>query len=326
MNSVCTALWSTDILFGMSSLVFFALDRIAVVDVLGADAAKIVNNLTTNEVIPVPLGEGRETFITDVRGKTVGHVFLYRMRSSQTELIRLIGPAGQSQAIADHIDRYTIREDAKSVIRDSDFVGIVLDGQAAELAGFSRSDDPRLFGSATNFAGVDVEVFRTRWLGEQTAVMLVPVAATQAVFENLQRMSISKAGESEFHQRRVEVGFPWYGIDIDSSNLPQEVGRDATAISFTKGCYLGQETVARIDAMGQVQRKLVRWSIDGSVPLPGTTLSVGDKTVGRLTSLAKLSSGETVALGFARRTHFDAGATASGCDPDGGARFTATVL
>src|SRR5437764_9919773 len=62
---------------------------------------------------------------------------------------------------------------------------------------------------------------------------------------------------------RLEAGFPLFGLDITDDNLPQEVARDAKAISFTKGCYLGQETVARIDALGHVNRLLVRLRVDG---------------------------------------------------------------
>ena len=56
---------------------------------------------------------------------------------------------------------------------------------------------------------------------------------------------------------RVEAGTPYYGPDINDKNLPQEISRDSRAISFVKGCYLGQETVARIDALGHVNRTLV---------------------------------------------------------------------
>ena len=132
--------------------------------------------------------------------------------------------------------------------------------------------------------------------------------------------------EASFHCVRTLAGFPWYGVDLDETNLPQEADRDALAISFTKGCYLGQETVARLDALGQVQRKLVRWSITGGVPAAGATLVAGEKTVGRLTSVAADDRGGAIAIGFARRSHFEAGATAVGINPLTSAEFTGTVI
>ena len=84
---------------------------------------------------------------------------------------------------------------------------------------------------------------------------------------------------------RVESAWPLWGVDFDDSNLPQEVGRDASAINFRKGCYLGQETVARIDALGHVNKKLVQVRFTGdAVPEPGANLVQGERTVGQVTS------------------------------------------
>ena len=77
-----------------------------------------------------------------------------------------------------------------------------------------------------------------------------------------------------FDAARIEAGMPLFGVDFDDSNLPQEVGRDAEAISFTKGCYLGQETVARIDALGHVNQRIVGVRFSGTeVPAVGTELT-----------------------------------------------------
>ncbi len=84
---------------------------------------------------------------------------------------------------------------------------------------------------------------------------------------------------------RVESGLPLFGVDFESTNLPQEVSRDTQAISFTKGCYLGQETIARIDALGHVNKKIVLLKFDGETAPPvGLELSVDGKNVGRVTS------------------------------------------
>src|SRR5262249_52381639 len=88
-------------------------------------------------------------------------------------------------------------------------------------------------------------------------------------------------------------------------NLPQEVGRDAQAISFTKGCYLGQETVARIDALGHVNQLLVGLRCDSSnLPSCGSALSVDGKSVGHVTSAVwSPTLHAALALGYVRRSH-----------------------
>lgn len=306
----------------MSTPIFYRLDSVAVLDVMGADAGTIVHNVTTNEVKSLGVGDGRETFITDVRGKTLGHVCLF----CEGDFLRMIGPAGQTERLAQHIDRYTIREDATPVIRDEDFVAFVLPSDAAQAIGVSTQRDDQPCKSTCKIGDSEVNVYGSRWLGDGTAVLLVPRVDEKQIFETLSSKSLTPGNESEFHGARTIAGFPWYGIDLDDSNLPQEADRDALAVSFTKGCYLGQETVARLDALGQVQRKLARWSISGEVPEVNSKLVAAEKTVGRLTSVATDGEGGTIAIGFARRSHFDAGATATGVSESTGTEFIGTVL
>ena len=273
----------------MNTVNLHQLDQISLIEVRGEDAATIVNNLTTNQVKELESGQGRESFVTDVRGKTLGHVCMYRDETT----IRMLGPAGQSEAVAAHVDKYTIREDATPSILDGDFAAIVLSPPAAVLLQISVQDGVELKCLETEFAGTRVRAYGTRWLGDGTVVLVfAPDAAdsvSRAVLEQLDAAGCSGAvlgNEATFHDQRTRVGFPWYGIDLDDTNLPQEADRDDVAICFTKGCYLGQETVARLDALGQVQKKLVRWSISGGIPEGGTTLESDGKKVARLTSVS----------------------------------------
>jgi folate-binding protein YgfZ len=109
---------------------------------------------------------------------------------------------------------------------------------------------------------------------------------------------------------RIEAGFPVFGRDISEQNLPQEVNRDDRAISFTKGCYLGQETVARIDALGHVNRLLcgLRFA-ERTVPPIGLQLEQTGQAVGRVTSAAwSPRLGAAIALGYLRRGAHEPGA------------------
>ncbi len=319
----------------MNNLSIYRLHHLSVVDVTGADAAAIVHNLTTNEVKKLVVGEGRETFITDVRGKTLGHGFLYR----HDDRFRLIGSPGQSERIASHADKYTIREDAVPSVRDDAFAAWVI--PSAVSSAMKELHPPSSLAGpiatwTTLLDDVPVQIFQTRMLGEGTYLLLAPIESAEQAAASLLKLANGhlpglveatfSGSEADFHTARIAAGFPWYGVDLTDANLPQEADRDAVSISFTKGCYLGQETVARLDALGQVQKKLVRWSIAGDVPPPDTTIDADGKTVGRLTSVTPTGGQTAIALGFARRSHFGAGATASGTNPETGNAFTATVL
>jgi folate-binding protein YgfZ len=116
-----------------------------------------------------------------------------------------------------------------------------------------------------------------------------------------------RENDADWNAARIAARLPLYGQDISDENLPQELARDKLAISFTKGCYLGQETIARLDALGQVTKLFVGLrpveALVAEVKLP-LELSVDSKVVGKVTSYTKASPSEPnipQALGFVRR-------------------------
>jgi tRNA-modifying protein YgfZ len=111
-----------------------------------------------------------------------------------------------------------------------------------------------------------------------------------------------KAGAaSDFEAFRIEHGIPKLGVDIDEKTIPQEAFLERDAVSLTKGCFLGQELVARIDSRGHVNRHLRRLQMAGAaLPPRGAIVVAGDKEVGAISSAAA-SEGRVVALGMVRR-------------------------
>jgi folate-binding protein YgfZ len=113
----------------------------------------------------------------------------------------------------------------------------------------------------------------------------IPTADLSAALNSLRDYAIDLVDSPAFETARTEDGVPLFGVDFDDRNLPQEVGRNELAISFTKGCYLGQETVARIDALGHVNQQLAGVRFVGvDLPEPGAVLSRDGHDAGRVTS------------------------------------------
>ncbi len=318
----------------------FRLNQLCVVDVVGSEADKILHNLTTNHVRALDVSSGCETFITEVRGKMLGHVLAYR----NTAGYRLIGASGQSEKIVAHIDRYTIREDSHPSVEDDKWCGLLVSGDSlaklnvAKLMPAETDVDESLVyrHDLIDVAGRCIDSYDVNWLGASAVLLLVSRETSEQVAASLATDGDAWHDEAEFHRQRTLAAIPWYGIDLDETNLPQEANRDAETICFTKGCYLGQETIARLDALGQVQKKLVRWSLD-AMAVAGTTLDVDGKPVARLTSIAKsthvpkeaVSQVETVAYfawAMTRRSHFGSGSSASGIDSASGNVVNGTVL
>ena len=99
---------------------------------------------------------------------------------------------------------------------------------------------------------------------------------------------------------RVESGRPRYGVDLDEATIPQEAGLNERAVSFTKGCYVGQETVARLFYRGKPNRHLRGLKLSAEVE-PGTPLLLGEKEVGRVTSVAVSPAHGPIGLALVRR-------------------------
>jgi folate-binding protein YgfZ len=102
---------------------------------------------------------------------------------------------------------------------------------------------------------------------------------------------------------RVEAGLPKFGVDMDENTIPNEAGLENRAINYEKGCYIGQETIARIKTYGHVNRNLVQLRVEGAdVPKRGEKILAGDRDVGQVTSAVRsVRLGKPVALGYVRR-------------------------
>jgi len=116
-------------------------------------------------------------------------------------------------------------------------------------------------------------------------------------------------GFESFNVHRIEAGIPWFGLDMDENTLPIEAGLEKSAISFNKGCYIGQESVARITYRGHVNRKLVGLSLSGNRPASnGDKISKDGQESGWVTSSAYSPRLKiAIALGYLRREVLEPG-------------------
>jgi folate-binding protein YgfZ len=255
------------------------------VRITGADRVRFFHGFCTNDIQRLPVGAGCEAFLTNVKGKVVGHVFVF---CGDRDLILETTP-GQAESIIRHLDRYVVREDVQFAdlqtrVAELFVAGPRSEAALAELIG-AASPAEMLAHQTGHVSGVPISVRRVPLAAVPAFFLSYPVERHTEVQQRLGEAGARPCGPEVFEIVRVEAGFPWYGRDIHEDCLPQEVNRDAQAISFTKGCYLGQETVARIDALGHVNRKLagVRWY--GSEMLQsGQELTVAGQSIGRVTS------------------------------------------
>jgi tRNA-modifying protein YgfZ len=278
------------------------------IEITGTDRAAFLNGFCTNEVQRLQPGKGCETFVTNVKGRTIGHVFVFCGLKS----LVVDGESEQSAALLAHLERYLIREDVQFHERTGLWAEWFVGGSEARR-GLERLLAIELPATMLEHAAYTFEsstVFVRRVpLATDGYLVALPREAAGAMASRMAAAGAVACSAEALEIVRVEAAMPRFGRDITDQNLPQEVNRDAVAISFAKGCYLGQETVARLDALGHVNRLLVsvRWEAP-PVPLAGDELTIGGQRVGQVTSAVWSPYYEApLALAYVRTPHHATG-------------------
>ena len=273
--------------------------------VTGADRAAFLHNFCTADIKGLPADQGREAFITSHQGKTLGHIFIFNLGDSL--LIETV--LGQAATLTSHLERFVISEDVTFADVSAEYGELFVGGPLAGglIARLFDRDVPKTVPAVVSARlGEDHVLIKRRPYATAWSYFLQTSRnAIPTLLAALQGEGAALCGPETLEIARVEAGFPEFGRDITPDNLPQEIGRDREAISFTKGCYLGQETVARIDALGHVNRRLIGVKLlTDEVPASGAAIHVGEKEVGRVTSAVwspKLS--RPLAIAMLRTNH-----------------------
>lgn len=264
------------------------LGRRATVLAKGPEAVRFLENFTTAAVGPLAVGAGTETFFTDSRGWVIALAMVLRV----DEGLVIEAAAGLGERLRDHLEHYHIREQVELVDASADVASLLIAGPAAAawLAEHATSGGDeaarvpeRLFDHAAgSVGGIAVRLVRTDWWGEHGFLVRSAAKDHAALVAWFRDSGLPEAAADTVETARIERSTP-APVDMPEKTLPQELIRDVRAISFTKGCYLGQETVARLDALGHVNRRLAAVAVDGELPEMSEVMADGS-AAGLLTS------------------------------------------
>jgi tRNA-modifying protein YgfZ len=234
--------------------------------VSGNDRATFLQNMCTADVRSMAAGTVREAFFTNVKGHVLAHAVLIVCEHS----IEVVAFQHNLASLVAHLDRYILREDVTLNVADRQPVLAV-----------SPESPP----GGGHWAALPM-VQASAWVSiHSSEAGAIPPEAVQG-------------DQREFTAIRVASAWPLQGTDFGDAALPQELSRDAMAISFTKGCYLGQETIARLDALGHVNKQIVL--VEGPDVELGASLRNGEKEVGTVTSAAEVD-GRRLGIAMVRR-------------------------
>ena len=279
--------------------------RRTVIELTGSDNAKYLHNFCTNDIKALGNGEGCEAFLTNVKGRILANIFVQRIGDS----LLFDCDEGMSESLMLHLDRFLITEDVELHDRTQDLHCLgVIPGDADSILGTEllRADTDsgaRQCWNRQAATGNANVILSLRRCGQQTlAMLLVPETNIGEVMAALIGEGFRPAGQLAAEKFRISNGLPHYGCDITAEHLAQEAGRTDSAISFQKGCYLGQEPIARLDALGHVNRILrtVRFSEAVSLKTGMELFAAGSESpVGKLSSCSRIAGDQSpVAMGM----------------------------
>ncbi len=261
----------------------------------GAEAAAFLQGQVSNDVEGLAPGAGCYAAFLTPKGKMLGDV---RILATEEELL-LDTERVALQALFNMIRRFSLGYRAELHKRTLERGMVSLIGPdapaVAGAAGLGAAEHAHTVVHLPG-AGLPVRAIRT----DVGIDLLCDATDTDALRAALEDAGAAQVADATVECLRIEGGRPRYGIDIDDTVIPQEAGLNERAVSFTKGCYVGQETVARLYYRGKPNRQLrgLRMSALGK---PGDELAFEDRSVGRLTSVAVSPRFGPIALGFVRR-------------------------
>jgi tRNA-modifying protein YgfZ len=275
----------------------------------GSDRASFLHALLTNDIAALTGGRGAYAAYLTPQGRMISD-----MRVIETGTRMVLGVERDIAApLAERFDTLVFSEDVQAKDVTGELAAIGVHGPSAgrmiqNATGVSVND---LTAQYDNITSASVTIVRDDALGVPGYDVYVTAGDTEALRAKLIDAGAVMVSEETAETLRIEAGRPRFGIDMTTDTIPLEAGIEDRAISFTKGCYVGQEVIIRVmhRGHGRVARRLVSIVFANEpVPARGSKIQVGDRIVGEITSAtASPKVGAPLAFGYVQRDHAEAG-------------------
>ncbi|MET0501488.1 MAG: aminomethyltransferase family protein [Candidatus Binatia bacterium] len=305
------------------------LSRRGLLQCTGPDRLSFLQGMLSNDLRALQPFTGQYATILTQQGKVVADArVLCAMNSFYLDFWENL-----KAKITDHLNRYLVADEVEIADRSAEYGFISVQGPRAESLLKTLADNAALPAQEKQHAMITIEGAAVCVVRDNHGVaafdLIVPVVSAVAIAERLtkagKQFSAAWVGEDAQNILRIEGGIPRYGVDFNEDNLLLEVGIDH-AVSFTKGCYLGQEVVERIRSRGHVNKRLCGLLLDSAVAADaGDQLQADRKEIGKITSsVISPRLGRPIALGYVMKEHWEPGTELS--LRHSGANIRATVV
>jgi folate-binding protein YgfZ len=241
--------------------------------VSGPDGAEYLQGQLTNDVEALEVGDGQYAALLDRKGHLQTDMRV--LRPAAEEILLDFEPAARDAALR-HLTMYSIGRDVQVLDATEERAIVSLIGpRAAEIAGTPPL--PEFANETASVAGIEVLAVGTR----DGVDLFLPTPERDRLVAALSEAGAVEVSPEAVEILRVESGVPRFGAEMDTATMPAEAAIVEDAVSFTKGCYIGQETVARLHYKGKPNRHLRGLRLSGAAA-PGAALRLGEKEVGTL--------------------------------------------
>jgi folate-binding protein YgfZ len=288
--------------------------------VTGPDRASYLQGLLTNDVVALKAGEGCYAAYLTPQGRMIADLFVYEVG----DLMLLSTPQAVKDVILAKLEQFIFTEDVKLGDVTNSFAQLAVVGPRAAAVLTAALDGvtdaalnalPEHGNQRAQFAAQPIIVTRVTDTGEPGYDIYVERSHVEALRSRLAAAEVAEIDADTAEAIRIEAGVPRFGRDMDEETIPLEAGIETRAISFSKGCYVGQEVIIRVlhRGHGRVARKLIGLRIDAdAVPPAGAPVRAGDRDIGHVTSSARSPAAkQPIALAYLHRDFLTPGTAVS---------------
>lgn len=268
-------------------------------ELMGPDRERFFGGMVTAAIEGLEPGSGRFGFITDVRGRILASATVLALE----DRLWLEIPKGRGRTIIEHLEKYIVTDQVE-ILPLGDMASVKIAGpRSTEALADLGAPAARDLNEPWSHTQVELLDYQTRLVREgnsatPTFSLWQSSAIAPLMADDLAEAGLQRVGREATEALRIEHGHPLWGVDYDDTNLPQETGIE-DAVDYEKGCYLGQEIVARIHYRGQPARRMCRLGFEPRhIPATGAEIEFDGRTAGTVTSVSP-SPSHDAAIGLA---------------------------
>ena len=286
---------------------YFLLDDWCIISVKGKETFTFLQTQTTNDVLQIQIGQGQNNAITDRQARLIANFSVHR--AAENEALIMV-ESSQKELLLNHIKTYLFREEVEFTTLN--YTLLALQGPKSPLVLEKIFEDQSLPDKPNDTTqltldGNQVNLILRSLTGEEGHILCFQNELKDSLIQKILNTEtpLIEVGKTAREVLRIEAGIPIFGKDMDQKNILPETGLEHSCVSYNKGCYIGQEVIARIKTYGAPNFALMGLIIEGSdLPPYNGTLRLGDKKIGIIkSSVRSVSLDKIISLAYIQKDH-----------------------